>query len=99
VVGYEKANIHGELMTRIGKGVATNKNGLGIEFISKNSKVQLSEIGVVVCANTMVHTSMEELDFLHMNSQIMSHWGKGDLDRRTESNIIYSHVCNLCPVW
>jgi hypothetical protein len=29
----------------------------------------------------------------------MSHWGKGDLDRRTESNIIYWHICNLRPVW
>jgi hypothetical protein len=88
-----------EKVARKGKGVATNKNGLGIELISKNSKVQSSEIGVVVCANMMVHTSMEKLDFLHMNSQIMSHWGKGDLDRRTESNIIYWHICNLRPVW
>jgi hypothetical protein len=28
-----------EEVARKGKGVATNKNGLGIEFISKNSKV------------------------------------------------------------
>jgi hypothetical protein len=50
VVGYEKANIHGELMTRIGKGMATNKNGLGVELESRNFKVQSSEIKVVVCA-------------------------------------------------
>jgi hypothetical protein len=31
-----------EKVARKGKGVATNKNGLGIELISKNSKVQSS---------------------------------------------------------
>jgi hypothetical protein len=28
---------------------------------------------------------MENLDFLHMNLQIMSHLGKGDLDCRAQS--------------
>jgi hypothetical protein len=37
-------------MTRIGKGVATNENGLGVKLESKNFKVQSSEIKVVVCA-------------------------------------------------
>jgi hypothetical protein len=44
-----------EEVVRKGKGVATNKNGLGIELISKNSKAQSSDIRVVVCANIMVH--------------------------------------------
>jgi hypothetical protein len=43
-----------EEVGRKGKGMATNRNGLGIELISKNSKVQSSEIGVVVCPNIMV---------------------------------------------
>jgi hypothetical protein len=50
VVGYEKAKVHEELMTRIGKGMATNKNGLGVELELKNFKVQSGEIRVVVCA-------------------------------------------------
>jgi hypothetical protein len=51
-----------------GKGVTTNKNGLGVELISKNSKAQSNEIGVVVCANTIVCPLVEKLNFLHMNS-------------------------------
>jgi hypothetical protein len=36
VVGYEKVKVHGELVTRIGKGVATNGNGLEIELKLKH---------------------------------------------------------------
>ncbi len=50
MVGYEKAKVHEELMTGIGKGMATNKNGLGVELELKNFKVQSSEIRVVVYA-------------------------------------------------
>ncbi len=32
MVGYEKAKVHGKLAIEIGKGVAINKNGLGVEF-------------------------------------------------------------------
>jgi hypothetical protein len=32
VVGYKKDKVHGELMTGIGKGMATNKNELGVEL-------------------------------------------------------------------
>jgi hypothetical protein len=34
VVGYEKAKVHEELMTTIGKGMATNENGLGVELMT-----------------------------------------------------------------
>jgi hypothetical protein len=39
-----------------GKEVATNGNGLGVELKSKNSKVWLSKIRVVVHANKMTRT-------------------------------------------
>jgi hypothetical protein len=42
-----------EETTGKGKGVATNKNEFGVEFKSKNSKVQLGKIEVVVRANKM----------------------------------------------
>jgi hypothetical protein len=42
---------------------------------------------------------MEKLDFLRMNSQIMSHLGKEDLDHKTLSNTIYWHICNPHPMW
>jgi len=32
VVDYEKVKGHWELVAKIGKGMATNRNGLGIEF-------------------------------------------------------------------
>jgi hypothetical protein len=38
MVNYEKAEVHGEATTKLGKGVATNKNGLGVEFNSKKLK-------------------------------------------------------------
>ncbi len=44
MVGYEKAKVHKGLMTGIGKGMATNKNGLGVELELKNFKVHPSEI-------------------------------------------------------
>jgi hypothetical protein len=62
-----------EEATRKGKGMATNRNGLGVELIKRKSKARSREIRVVVCVNTMVRPSVEKLDFLHMNSQIMSH--------------------------
>jgi hypothetical protein len=42
-------------MVGICKGVATNGNGLGIEFESKNFKTQLGKIKVVVHAKKMAH--------------------------------------------
>ncbi len=39
----------------IGKGVATNRNGLGIELNLKNFKARLGEVKVVVCVNKMAH--------------------------------------------
>jgi len=42
-----------EEVARKGKGVVTNKNGLGVEIGSKNSKAQLGEIGVVMHVNKM----------------------------------------------
>ncbi len=38
VVSCEKAKVHEELVAGIGKEVATNKNGLGVELESKNFK-------------------------------------------------------------
>jgi hypothetical protein len=35
---------------------------------------------VVVDVNKVAHPWMEKLDFLSMNSQIMSYLGKGDMD-------------------
>jgi hypothetical protein len=35
--------------------MATNRNGLGIELNSKDSKVQSSKIEVVVCVSKMAH--------------------------------------------
>ncbi len=32
VVNYEKAKVHEELMAKIGKGMATNGNELGVEL-------------------------------------------------------------------
>jgi hypothetical protein len=32
VVSYKKAKVHKELVTRIGKGMATNKNKLGVKL-------------------------------------------------------------------
>jgi hypothetical protein len=45
--------------TRKGKGVATNRNEFGVEFKSKNSKVQLGEIEVVVLANKMARPELK----------------------------------------
>jgi hypothetical protein len=53
MVSNKKVKVHWELVVRIGKGVATNENGLGIELESKKFKVRLSEIRVVVCAKKM----------------------------------------------
>jgi hypothetical protein len=36
---------------------------------------------VVMCASKVACSRVEKLDFLHMNSWIMSHLGKGDLDQ------------------
>ncbi len=53
VIDYEKAKVYVELMAEIGKGVATNGIGFGVEFELKNSKAQSSEIEVVVHSNKM----------------------------------------------
>jgi hypothetical protein len=37
------------------KGMTTNRNGFGVELNSKNSKVRLGKIKVVVRANKMAH--------------------------------------------
>ncbi len=39
-----------------GKGVATNRNELGVELKSKNSKIQSGDVKVVVCANKMARS-------------------------------------------
>jgi hypothetical protein len=81
MVNYEKVKIHKGGNTNIGKGMATNKNWLRVELNSKNFKARLGKIKVVVCANKVACPRVEKLDFLHMNSWIMSHLGKGDLDQ------------------
>ncbi len=50
---YEKDKVCGAKATIKGKEVATNGNGLGVEIVSKNSKVRLGEIGMVVDVNKM----------------------------------------------
>jgi hypothetical protein len=55
VVGCKKAKVHEELMSRICKGVATNRNRFGVELELKNFKVGLGKIGVVVLAKKMAH--------------------------------------------
>jgi hypothetical protein len=37
----------------IGKGVATNRNELGVELELKNSMVRLSEVRVMACTKKM----------------------------------------------
>jgi hypothetical protein len=44
-----------EETTKKGKEVATNGNGFGVGFESKNSKVRSSKVRVVVCANKTTH--------------------------------------------
>ncbi len=68
-----------EKMIEKGKEVVTNENGFGVELKLKFFKVQLSGIGVVVCANKMAHSWVEKSYLLHMNLWIMSHLGNGDL--------------------
>jgi hypothetical protein len=82
-----------------GKGVATNRNELGVEFNLKKSKPQSQEIEVVVCANKVAYTLVAKLNFLCINSQIMSVVGKMDLDRKAQSNTIYWCIYNSCLVW
>jgi hypothetical protein len=62
--------------------MTTNGNRLMVEFESKNFKVRLGKIGVVVHANKMARPRMKKSNFLCMNSQLMSHLGKGELDGR-----------------
>jgi hypothetical protein len=38
MVNYEKAQVHRKATSKLGKGVATNKNGLGVELNTKNFK-------------------------------------------------------------
>ncbi len=44
MISCEKAKVDEELVVGIGKEVATNGNGLGVELKSKNFKVPLGEI-------------------------------------------------------
>jgi hypothetical protein len=44
-----------EKTTKKGKEVTINGNGFGVGLESKNSKVQLGKVKVVVCANKMAH--------------------------------------------
>jgi len=53
VVGYEKVKVMVEEATKKNKEVATNRNGLGVELESKNSKARLGKIRVLVHANKM----------------------------------------------
>jgi hypothetical protein len=39
VVSYEKVKAHWELTAKIGKAMATNRNGLGVEFELRKFKV------------------------------------------------------------
>jgi hypothetical protein len=77
------------------KSMPTKREGM-----LKNSKASSGEIGVVACEQKkLARPWMEKLDFLLMNSQLMSWLGKGDLDYRIWSNTICWHVCNFCPMW
>ncbi len=89
MVNYEKAQVHRKATSKLGKGVATNKNGLGVELNTKNFKAWSCKIGVVVLANKVAHPWVEKSDFLHMNSRLMSRLGKGDLELKVRSNTIY----------
>jgi hypothetical protein len=82
-----------------GKGVATNRNELGVELDLKNSKLQSHEVKVVVCANKVAYTLVAKLNFLCINSQIMSFVGKMDLDYKAQSNTIYWCIYNSHLVW
>lgn len=99
VVNYKRVKVHGEVVVGIGKRVATNKNGFEIEFEMKNFKARSSEIEVMMHAKKNGMSLNGEVKFLHMNSQLMSRLGKGDLDHRAQSNTICWHVCNLCLTW
>jgi hypothetical protein len=88
-----------EEVARKGKGVATNESGLGVELGLKNSKFQVDEIKVVVHVNKMACPCVEKLNFMCMNSRIMSCLGKGDLDCKGWSNTICWCVHNLSLEW
>ncbi len=60
--------------------MTTNGNKLTIQFESKNFKVRLGKIGVVVHANKMARPWMEKSNFIRMNSRLLSHLGEGELD-------------------
>jgi hypothetical protein len=53
VVNCKNVKVHGELVVEIGKGVGNNGIGFRVEFEEKNSKVQSSEIKMVVRVNKM----------------------------------------------
>jgi len=55
VVNYKKGKVHGKATTKLGKGVATNGNGLGVKFDSKKFKARLGKIEVVVHVNKVAH--------------------------------------------
>jgi hypothetical protein len=45
VVNYKKVKVHDELLAGICKGVVNNKNGLGIKFKLKNSRLDHARLG------------------------------------------------------
>ncbi len=47
----KRLSLMGEEVVEIGKGMATNRNGLRVELELKNFKAQSNEIGVVVHVN------------------------------------------------
>ncbi len=55
MVDYEKDKVCGVEATIKSKEVATNGNGLGVEIVSKNSKIQLGKIRMVVDVNKMAY--------------------------------------------
>ncbi len=55
VVNYKKVKVHGKATTKLGKGMATNGNGLGVKLNSKKFKARLGKIKVVVHANKVAH--------------------------------------------
>ncbi len=71
-----------EETTRKGKGVATNRNEFGVEFKSKNSKVQLNKIEVVVHANKMVRPELKSKTSYIWTRESCPAWVKGDLNRK-----------------
>jgi hypothetical protein len=71
-----------EEATRKGKGMATNRNELGVELKLKNSKIQLGDVKVVVCANKMACSEFFLKTSCILTCESCLAWVKGMLDRK-----------------